>query len=354
MSAFDDHTGKINSSHFNSLIFGRTGRESDRVRKGPRFGTDTAVIDLGDGKGLAVSSDPLSLIPSLGLEESAWLTVHLLANDMATTGFAPQYVQFVLNLPAELSREDFSAYWGHIHGLCDEIGVSITGGHTAQLPGQNTTTPGGGTMFLQAPLDEIITSDGAEPGDRIVVTKEAALTASSILALSFPETVRDGCGRDLHERACENFYRTSSLSDALAAAKALQPRTELRAMHDVTEGGILGGIWEMARASECGFRLHDDRIPVGEAPRRVCDLFDIDPRYCVGAGSMVMAVREDRAEQLVEQLGEASVPAAVVGTLTPAGEGCVLVGENGERPFEYDETDPYWNAFFKAMEAGWT
>lgn len=354
MSSFEKHTGKIDSTMFGEIIAGRTGRASSRVVQGPAFGMDTAVIDLGGGDGLAVSSDPLSLIPSLGLRESAWLSVHLLSNDMATTGFAPGFAQFVFNLPAGLSREDFEEYWGHIHDQCEEIGVSITGGHTAKVPGQESTTPGGGTMFLKAPLDEIVTAGGAEPGDRIVVTKEAALTASSILALSFPETVRNECGAEVHEKGCENFYRTSALKDALAAAKALEPNSELKAMHDVTEGGLLGGIWEMAKASGCGFRVRGDKLPVGEVPGAICDLFEIDPRLCVGAGSMIISVANDRADYLVERLEEAAVPAAVVGELRPEREGFVLVEEDEERSFSFDETDPYWEAYFKAMEAGWT
>ena len=108
-------------------------------------------------------------------------------------------------------------------------------------------------MFLTAPVDEIITSSRAEPGDVIVVTKEAALVSSSILAMSFPETVKNRAGKEVFEAGCENFYRTSSLKEALAAAQILLNNVELKAMHDVTEGGILGAIAEMAEASGCGF-----------------------------------------------------------------------------------------------------
>lgn len=321
--------------------------------KGPRFGVDTAVIDLGDGKGLATSSDPLSLIPSLGLRESAWLSVHLLANDMATTGFAPQFAQFVLNLPADFPLESFKEYWEHIHNFCDNIGVAITGGHTAQVPGQESTTPGGGTMFVHGPLDQLITSDGAEPGAQIVVTKESALAASSILAMSFPETVQNECGKEVYEQGCENFWRTSSLAEALAAAEVLQPKTELKAMHDVTEGGLLGGISEMAEASGCGFKVYDEKLPVGETPTAICELFEIDHRFCVGAGSMIIAVENGKADFLVNHLRELSIPAAVVGEMLPEEEGGILVEGDQEQPFEFDGNDPYWNAFFNAMKQGW-
>lgn len=354
MSAFEDQSGKINRTLFNEVLEPRGGRRRESVVKGPRFGVDTSVIDLGGGMGLAVSSDPLSLIPALGLKESAWLSVHLLANDMATTGYAPQYAQFVLNLPADFSLEQFKEYWEHIDTFCDRIGVAITGGHTGQVPGQGSTTPGGGTMFLQAPLDQIITSDGAEPGDAIVVTKVSALTASSILAMSFPETVQDRCGKEACERGCENFYRTSSLQDGRRATEMLIPNKELKAMHDATEGGLLGAIAEMAQASGCGFRVEDDALPVDEAVRRICGLFEIDHRLCVGAGSMIMAVQKGREEALIEHLQKHGSPAAAVGVMTPEEEGAVLVEEGQERAFNFDGKDPYWNAFYKAMEQGWT
>jgi len=353
MSAFEDSSGKINSKIFREIIGPQHGRERSEVITGPKFGVDTAVIDLGNSNGLATSSDPLSLIPSLGLKESAWLSVHLLVNDLATTGFAPQYAQFTLNLPADFPLEKFKTYWSHIHRMCEELNIAITGGHTAQVPGQDSTTPGGGTMFLQAPLDEIITSDGAEPGDKIIVTKESALVSSAILAKSFPETVKEECGSDIYEQACTNFYRTSSLQDALMATEVLAPNKELKAMHDVTEGGLLGGICELAEASGCGFRVDSDRLPVGEAPRNICELFEIDHRLCVGAGSMIMAVAEGTEEILVKYLNEKSIPATVVGELTEQGEGTMLIENGKEKAFEFDGNDPYWNAFFKAMEKGW-
>src|SRR5699024_9359645 len=148
-----------------------------KLFRAPAYGVDTSIIDLGNGSGLAVSSDPLSLIPSLGLKESAWLTVHLMANDIATTGFAPEYVQFVLNLPSDFSTQLFMEYWQYVHQFCKESDISITGGHTGGVHGQQSTTPGGGTMFVQASLNKLLTSANANAGDAIVVTKESALAA---------------------------------------------------------------------------------------------------------------------------------------------------------------------------------
>jgi hydrogenase maturation factor len=205
MSAFEDNSGKIASTTFKEVLLPKCGFYRKEIIVGPQFGVDTAVIDLGNEMAMAISSDPLSLIPTLGLKESAWLSVHLLANDMATTGFSPMYAQFVLNLPVTLALSDFEIYWNYIDAFCKEIGVSITGGHTCQIEGQNSTISGGGTMFLNAPKNKIITSNNAQPGDVIIVTKETALLSTSILAMSFPETVISKLGNDIYEKACQNF-----------------------------------------------------------------------------------------------------------------------------------------------------
>ena|SRR5699024_2741016 len=353
MSAFEDHSGKINSQLFRGVLKPYCGRRRSEVITGPQFGVDTSVIQLENDHALAVSSDPLSLIPSLGLKESAWLSVHLTANDIATTGFVPHFAQFVLNLPVDLLLEQFEEYWKHIHTFCDETGIAITGGHTGQAPGQESTVPGGATMFVEAPADQIITADGAEPGDIIVVTKESALVSSSILAMSFPETVSGELGEKLHRQGCENFWRTSVLREALAATECLSPCTELKAMHDVTEGGLLGAIAEMAEASGCGFTVDSDKLPVGEAPLAITELFGIDYRFCAGAGSMIMAVRKGSEDKLIGHLRGHSIPATAVGKFESVEDGQTIIEEGVEQPFDYDGEDPYWNAFFNAMEKGW-
>ncbi|RZM01865.1 MAG: AIR synthase, partial [Pedobacter sp.] len=137
--------GKMGNDDLKGIIFQNCGKKRSEMITGPAFGVDVSVVNLPGGFGLAMTSDPLSLIPSLGLQESAWLSVHLMANDMATTGFAPMYAQMVLNLPTWLGKEGFNTYWNYIHQYCEAIGVGITGGHTGSIEGQNSTIAGGGT-----------------------------------------------------------------------------------------------------------------------------------------------------------------------------------------------------------------
>lgn len=352
MSSFEDQSGKISAHTFEEVILSHCGHARQEVLIGPSFGVDTSVIALGNGLAMAVCSDPLTLIPSIGMRASAWLSVHLLANDMATTGLKPQYGQFILNLPATLPTEAFKTYWEHIDAYCKDLGIAITGGHTGKIAGQNSSIPGGGTLFSIAAEEHIITSNKAQAGDLIVVTKEAALVSTSILALCFPETVKDKLGAATQRSACDNFYRTSSLKEAVLASSILKPNTELRAMHDVTEGGILGALGEMALASNCGFRIDRGHLPVGPVVQAVADLFEIDPCTALGAGAMLMAVKADCADKLLAQLEKHDIEAVVIGRFCEADQGRTIVEDEVEKPFELKGEDPYWAAYFKALKAG--
>ena len=350
MKGFDALSGKITSSAFRDILLPQLGSVRSEVKIGPQYGVDNAIIDLGNNLGMAVSSDPLSLIPTVGVKASAWISVHLLANDIATSGFSPKYAQFVLNLPQETPLDVFEKYWSYIHLFCKEIDVAITGGHTCRMGGSEAVVSGGGTMFTTAPLDEIISSSGAEPGDVIIVTKETALISSSILAMSFPKTIKLKLGKSVYNTACENFYQTSSLKEALLASEFLNKRTELKAMHDVTEGGVLGAIYEMASASKVGFKVYDNSLPTGNTQKRIMDLFEIDHRFCVGAGSMIMAVKKGTEHGLLKHLEENSIKATVVGELTTKDQGYRIVENGIEKEFTYNGVDPYWEAYFRAVK----
>lgn len=346
-------SGKISGGGFEQIILPKCGHHRPEIITGPAFGVDVSVINLPGGLGLALTSDPLSLIPTLGLQESAWLSVHLMANDMATTGFAPMYAQMVLNLPPTLSEADFATYWNYIHKYCEAIGVAITGGHTGAIEGQNSTIAGGGTMLLTAPVNDIVLSHKAEAGNVVIVTKECAMSSAALLAMCFPQTVKNKLGTEVYNEGCGLFYQTSSLLDALTAAGLQTRYNEVTAMHDVTEGGVLGAIYEMAIASGNGVRVYNEHLPLGEAQQNICKLFGIDSRFCIGAGSMVMAVKKEDADSVLQRLACAHIKAAVAGEFTPHQQGYKLIENGIETDLPYYTKDPYWDAFFNAYKNGW-
>src|SRR5690625_4195801 len=116
--------GKIDKGNLSKLIQSKLGKPSDQVIQKPAFGVDTGIIQINNKKSLIIASDPASFIPTLGVKASAWLTVILSANDIATSGILPEYAQFVLNLSDKITPQELEDYWGYIHQFCADIGIS--------------------------------------------------------------------------------------------------------------------------------------------------------------------------------------------------------------------------------------
>lgn len=348
-----NNIGKIENVLLETTVLNHCGASRNEVSVGPKFGVDVAVIDLPNELALVLTSDPLSLIPSLGLQESAWLSVHLMANDMATTGFAPMYAQFVLNLSPSLSNQDFTIYWKYIHQFCKEIGVAITGGHTGQIEGQNSTIAGGGTMALIAKKNKILTSQQAIAGHSIIVTKECAISSTAILAMSFPETVKNKLGTEVYQDGCELFYQTSSLKDALIAVDFQCGTNEITAMHDVTEGGVLGAVYELATAAGCGANIYSDQLPLGHTQQQIATFFQFDPKCALGAGAMIIIVEKKNENKIIERLKNNGIKGTVIGETMPKENGIILIKNEIPQQFIPLKKDPYWSAFFEATKKGW-
>jgi len=345
--------GKIEHHLFEEFIYNKCGHQRKEVIAGAKFGVDVSVVDLHNGLAMALTSDPLSLIPSLGLQESAWLSVHLMANDMATTGYAPMYGQFVLNLPATFSKNDFKVYWEYIHKFCSEIKIAITGGHTGFIDGQNSTIAGGGTLVTIAPKNKILLSKSAKSGNVILVTKSCAISSAAILAMSFPETVKNKAGIEIYQNACNSFYQTSSLQDALIAVGENNENSEITAMHDVTEGGVLGAIYELTIASGNGAIIYNDKLPIAKVQAEVCNIFGLDPRYCIGAGAMIITCEKEASDEVISRFVMSNIPCVAVGELCEKQNGITLVENDKKSDLKYFEEDPYWGAFFNALKGGW-
>jgi hydrogenase expression/formation protein HypE len=353
MSVQFPELGKVSAGFLESLVYPRCGAPRPEVRVGPRAGVDTCVIDLPNGYSMAMTTDPCSLVPSLGLEESAWLTVHLLASDITTTGCPPMYALFNLNLPPDLSAEDFETYWGHIDAFCRAIDCAIVGGHTGRFEGQHSTVVGGGMMVTVAPRGEILTSAGARPGDAVIVTGQCGIAASAILARSFPQTVREACGEEVLAEGQALFYQSSTAWAAQTAVHAGRGDDGVRAMHDATEGGVRGALVELAAASACGIRIDGDAVPISDAVRRIAAVFALDPFSIVGSGALVIAAAPGREEAVLDALAAHGIAGARVGELTEPSEGMRITRAGGSEPLTHPGEDPYWKAFHTAFGAGW-
>ncbi len=346
--------GKVGKLFFDNIIYPKLGAKREEILVGPSYGCDNAIIQINERQVMILTSDPLSIIPALGLEDSAWLTVHLLASDLATSGIPPMYAMLDFNLPPQITKEEFEIYWDAFHRECEKLGIAIVGGHTGKFFGIDYTIVGGGTFIAVGGIDEYISSNMAKPGDRIVITKGAAIATTGILARVFPETIEKNFDADFLKEAQSYFKKFSVVDDALIAVKVGVREAGVSAMHDATECGVLGGIYEMAVASGCGAHVFKDKILVSEVTKKVCELFEVDPYISLSEGTLIIAVSEGKVSEVRGVLSENGIESAEVGYFTEPSYGLWIENPDGTKEvLSYPEADPYWNAYINAVNKGW-
>ncbi len=341
--------GKISPQIFNELIYPRLGAKSKSVIVGPQHGVDVGIVEIGD-KAVALTTDPVFIVPEYGWERAAWFAIHILASDAVTSGLKPRYLSIDLNLPMEMTKGQLEIVWDTMHRECVKLGITIICGHTARYENCHYPMVGGATVICVGEKDEYVTPKLAKSGDKIIITKGPAIEATGIFATMFPRLLEKEFGIDFSRRAQEVFYKMSVVQDALTAV-AVGVRDEgVTAMHDATECGIWGGLYETAQAANLGVRIEKERIVVEDCVTEICRYFGIDLYASISEGTLIIACREHKAEKVVKVLARKGIRSSIVGELVNPEQGMILVEKGREKKLEHPVVDPFWQAFYNALK----
>jgi len=326
-----------------------TGAKLKLVLQGPASGVDNSILNIDGDRVLIASTDPISFIPRIGPQASGRLSVQAIASDVATSGFAPKFALFELNLPPSMRDETLIQYWKSIHQTCRKFGISIIGGHTGRFEGCDYTVVGGGTMLAIGSSEKYVTTGMAHSRDDLILTKSAAIEAAAVLASSFPKTVSQKLGGDVLDKTQRLIDITSIVKDGTTAASAGLRDRGVTAMHDVTEGGVVSAILDLATASRLKATVEEESIPVFDEVRQVCELFHLDPLKSLGQGCLVIASRPGRTDAILRRLRRSKIPSRLVGTLGKKTGHSMIRKGNRESRMTYPVADPYWNVYWKAI-----
>jgi hydrogenase maturation factor len=255
-----------------------------------------------------------------------------------------------LNLPMSITRDDLEALWSTMHRECDKIGMAIVSGHTGRYEGCNYPMIGGATVISIGPKDRYVTPTMARPGDKVVITKGAAIEAAGLFAVTFPDRVAAAYGADFAKRAEDIFWQMSVVDDAMTAVQVGVRDDGITSMHDATECGVWGGLVEVAQASKVGMAIEQGAVIIDERVQKICTLFDIDPMTSISEGSLIITCRPHKADELMKRLRDRGIVASVVGEVVDAAEGTRVFQEGVARELVHPHVDPFWAAFGKAAE----
>ncbi len=341
--------GKISPEIFNELIFPRLGAENRNVLVGPQHGVDVGIVEIG-GKAVSFTCDPVFIVPEYGWERAAWFATHIIASDSVTCGLKPGLLSIDLNLPMEMTKEQLTIMWDTIHRECKKLGVSVICGHTARYENCHYPMVGGATMTGIGGLDEYVTPAMAQAGDSIIITKGPAIEATGIFGAMFPQLIEREFGADFNRRVQKVFYKMSIVDDALTAVSVGVRDNGVTAMHDATECGVWGGLYELAQAAGLGARVEKERIVLEDCVSEICDYFQIDPYVSISEGTLIVACKENKAQEVVNTLLKKGIKSSVVGELTEPEKGMILLEDGREKRLEHPIVDPFWRTFYDALE----
>lgn len=341
--------GKISPEIFNELIYPRLGAKNKSVIVGPQHGVDVAIVEIGD-KAVALTTDPVFIVPEYGWERAAWFAIHILASDAVTSGLKPKYLSIDLNLPMEMTKAQLEIVWDTMHRECVKLGIAVVCGHTARYENCHYPMVGGATVVCVGEKDEYVTPKMANSGDKIIITKGPAIEATGIFATMFPKLLEKEFGADFSRRAQEVFYKMSVVQDALTAVGVGVRDNGITAMHDATECGIWGGLYETAQAANLGVLVEKERIVVEDCVPEICRYFGIDPYASISEGTLIIACKDHKAEKVVKALSRKGIKSSIVGELVNPKQGMILVENGKERKLKHPVVDPFWQAFYNALK----
>jgi hydrogenase expression/formation protein HypE len=316
------------------LVFTHLGKRDPDLILGPGIGQDACLIRFGD-RILVAATDPITG----SIEDAGWLSVHVNANDIATFGVAPRWFLNSIMLPETSDEDDLAKIMQQIHRAAASLGISVAGGHTEITQGLDRPIIAGFMLGLTEP-GKYVTSSGARSGDAIIMTKTAAIEGTAILASEGRGYLSEIIGEGLVENAVQIRDSISVVEEGIAAFQT----GYVTAMHDPTEGGIVGGLHEMCDASGVGFKVDLESIPLHPATTAICDTLGVNWLNLISSGCMLITCSSTHAEEVVHAIEENGLQATIIGRIVDDSTTRLLVEDDESKPVERYGTDALWDA----------
>ncbi|MEM2237883.1 MAG: AIR synthase family protein [Candidatus Caldarchaeum sp.] len=318
--------GKLPENVLKKYVLKHLGYVRKDVVVWPSFGEDAGAVKTSNTVYL-LSTDPIT-----GSKKFVgWLAVHASANDVAVSGGKPAWFSSTILMPKGSSYSDLSKIIKQIHMACRRLKVAVVTGHSEVAPFVTSPTVVGhmmGRLIGSKP----ITSHGARPGDLIVMVKSVGLEGAAIIASDYPHVLRKrNIGSNSIRRAVGFIRKTSVVEEALAFA-----REGVSAMHDPTEGGLAGGLYELAQASSVGFYVDRSRVLIDPLVEKICRVLDIDPLKLISSGTL-LATASRLSKRVVEK-----TEARVIGRIVKRKMGMRIFSKEGEEKIKGPVQDELW------------
>jgi len=300
--------GKLPNHLLEEIVFKNIKNRRKEVLVGAAIGEDNAIIDFGD-EICALSTDPITGTT----KHIGKLAVYISCNDVSSSGAEPIGIMLTILAPPTVTEKDIETIMKEAGEAAKELNVEIIGGHTEITDAVNRVVVSS-TVIGKQKKENMIHSKKAKVGDKILMTKYAAIEGTTILAKELRDYLIDKIGEEKIQEARNMYKHISVMKEGIICGKV-----GVNYMHDITEGGILGAVWEAAVAIGKGVKIYEDLIPIKDVTKEIANILNIDPYRLISSGSMLIIVDEEKVDLLKEELGKDGIKVTEIGEVVEEG-----------------------------------
>ncbi|WP_425446378.1 AIR synthase family protein [Dethiothermospora halolimnae] len=300
--------GKLPNDVLEDIVLSNITEKRKEVLWGAGVGEDCAVLDFGK-EACVMSTDPITgAIKNIGS-----LAVHISCNDVASNGAEPIGVLLTILVPPNTTKEDISEIMSDASDAANSLNVSIIGGHTEITDAVNKVVISATVVGKQL-KEKILNPKNINIGDKVIITKMAGIEGTSIIAHDLEEKLKNKLTNEELTEAKNMDKYTSVVKEGKICGEI-----GVDYMHDVTEGGLLGAIWETSKAIDRGIKIKRDSIPVSPVTNKICNIFNIDPLKLISSGSMVIIASEEKVKLITKGLYNNNIKSTIIGEVIDKG-----------------------------------
>lgn len=307
--------GKLDWDDLQSIIEAGNSIHKEEVKINSGIGEDCSVVNFGEYD-CVLSTDPITgAVNNIGK-----LAVNINCNDLASSMAEPIGILVTILAPTTSSLEEIRKVMKDIGTEAGKLNLAILGGHTEVTEAVNKLVVSC-TVIGKTLKDKYVSTKGAKAGDSIIVTKNLCLEGTAILCSDYKEYLNEILSEDEIQEALSYNTSISVLKEAM-----MIKNLPVSSMHDITEGGALGAVFEMALASNVGFEVKYEWMPITDISKKICEAFNIDPLRLISSGSMMLTT--SAPEKIKERLEQNGIKATVIGKIIEEGH---ILYKNQER-----------------------
>ena len=351
-------SGKISVNVLKRTVFKQIRAKREEVVNGAGMGADCAVFAFADGDmtvscvqeaPVAVQEDSASLREAAEIAQEAEgaefsgksgnyfaerrtmaQLIQKCANNLAARGAESVAVLITLLLPENTEEPDIKKLMAEADGACQELHMQIAGGQTRVTTAVKVPC-GVVTGIGKISKETHHRLRGAAPGQDVVISKWIGLEGTSLLAKQYGELLSERLPAYFVEEAAGFDRLLSVVPEAATAVKS-----GVCAMHDVSEGGIFGALWELAEGAGVGLTIDLKKLPLRQETVEVCECCNVNPYELLSGGCLLMTCEDGSA--LVSALRAKGIAAVTVGKVTDSNDR-ILVNEDEVRYLDRPKVD---------------